>query len=336
MTMAEFVQIMVRAAAILKPKRIAQLLFGWINGEPLYYSVKAVLSGVNVEQELALEEGIRITFLPKTYAELSACLPIGTIDFHGYVNLLGGIILSIDGQAGPALYFPSTDDLSQSRIQHTIARGKLSELSLDTFCDAMSLASNGSIRWKFRWHDFGELEEFNSGVLPGMSYSNVPDLVNRSRFSEENLKQARSIHLERYASGKSRPRLDTAIRRWVRSKRSNASMPDRFIDLRIALEALYLDSDAGEMRFRLATNGAWHLGVDFDERSDYYNTFRKAYDLASKAVHAGEVKFTREERDLLASAQVACRKGILKRLKEKNKPDWNELILGGSLLEDTT
>ena len=46
---------------------------------------------------------------------------------------------------------------------------------------------------------------------------------------------------------------------------------DRYIDLRIALEALYLEDfpderTTQEMRFRLALFGAWHLGDNFKER----------------------------------------------------------------------
>ena len=335
---AEFARILVRAAAILGAKRVAQMLFGWIAGEPLHYRTKMLLTGVAIDDQLALEEGICITPLPKSSAELSAFVPSSLVTFprQSFDSFLGGVMLSIDGKAEPVLYLPSTNDLSSENMQHTWARGKLPGLSLNTFCEAMSLACNGCVRWKFSWRDFGELEEFNSGVLPGMSYTDVPEFGTRTHLPQESLEQARDIHLERHVDGKTNPRLDTAIRRWMGSKRSNASLSDRLIDLRIALEALYLDSDAGEMRFRLATNGAWHLGVDFVERRDYYKTLRGVYDLASKAVHASEVKFSKQERDLLTAGQDACRKGILKRLKEKNKPDWNELILGGSLLEDTT
>ena len=334
-TIAEFARILVRAAATLGAIRVAQLLFGWIEGEPFYYQTKMVLTGVGIEHPLVLEEGIRITTLPESSADLPAYLPAHSFPQHGFLSLLGGVMLSIDCKAEPAFYLPSTNGALSDKIQHTRVQGKLPGLSLDAFCEAMSLACNGCVRWKFSWRDFGELEEF-SPVFSGMSHTNVPEFGTRTHLPQESLEQARDIHLERYVGGKTNPRLDTAIGRWMGSKRFNASLSDRLIDLRIALEALYLDSDAGEMRFRLATNGAWHLGVDFAERRDYYKTLRGVYDLASKAVHAGVFTPTQEDQELLATAQDACRKGILKRLREKEKPDWNELILGGSQLEDTT
>ena len=75
-----------------------------------------------------------------------------------------------------------------------------------------------------------------------------------------------------------------------------AAMPDwrtNTSTLRLALELLYLKDFANEhsqeMRFRLSLFGAWHLGVSLDERRRIRRTLRDAYDMASKAVHLGEV-----------------------------------------------
>ena len=55
-----------------------------------------------------------------------------------------------------------------------------------------------------------------------------------------------------------------------RSKRSEARLEDGYIDLRIALEALYLkdfdDERSQEMRFRLPLFGAWHLAENLEKR----------------------------------------------------------------------
>ena len=114
----------------------------------------------------------------------------------------------------------------------------------------------------------------------------------------------------------------------MRSK-SRTNYPDQFIELRIALETLYLKGvDRGELGFRLSNYGAWHLGTGFEERQKYQKILNKAYGRGSRAVHTGEVKCSEEIRDLLYAAQDLCRKGILKRLEEGEEPNWNELILG--------
>ena len=130
------------------------------------------------------------------------------------------------------------------------------------------------------------------------------------------MEQARDIHVKRHVDGKTCPRLDTAISRWLKSKRFMEPLSDKLIELRIALEALYLEDESGENGFRLATYGAWHLGSNFEERRKYHKTFRKAYKSASRAVHAGTLKDAPE----IKIVQNFCREAILKRLQERQKP----------------
>lgn len=97
----------------------------------------------------------------------------------------------------------------------------------------------------------------------------------------------------------------------------------------MALEALYLNDVSGELKFRLATRGAWHLGRNLDERREYYDTLRRVYDLTSKAVHAGDIGLDAKTHRLLEAGQDMCRMGILLSLEETKQPHWTEMILGG-------
>ena len=120
--------------------------------------------------------------------------------------------------------------------------------------------------------------------------------------------------------------------RWANSKR-RVQPVDQLIELRIALEALYLPAgvSAGEYRFRIATHGAWHLGANVAERQLYYDVLKQAYDLTSGAIHAGKVDLKENESKLLVDAQNICREGIIKRLSQKAEPQWNSMILGSEL-----
>ena len=121
------------------------------------------------------------------------------------------------------------------------------------------------------------------------------------------------------------------ITRWIQSK-TDQLLPDRFIDLRIALESLYLkdflNEYSQEMRFRLPIFGAWHLGSDIGDRRWIRKRLRDAYDMASGAVHSGVVEYNVENRKLLSDAQDLCRRGILKLLRKGRPNDWGDLILG--------
>lgn len=125
----------------------------------------------------------------------------------------------------------------------------------------------------------------------------------------------------------------TAISWWMTSKDFGRPLADQFIDLRIALEALYLqdfqNGNSQEMRFRLALFGSWHLGVDFENRKRIRKSFRDAYDTASQAVHSGTLKPDAGEGQSLSQTQDLCRQGILKLLRDGPPRDWGDLVLGG-------
>ena len=156
----DFCNYLIVGAAILEPKRIARYLCEWTAGKPLYYQTTALIVGATIDQPLALHTGIRITKLPMSSNELPNSLPsFGSVASDTY---LGGVILSVDCEAAPALYKPKENQAKGWRfgeiIQHTWA---LKESSLDKFCESLSLSCNGCIRYKQVWRDYGELTSFS-------------------------------------------------------------------------------------------------------------------------------------------------------------------------------
>ena len=125
-------------------------------------------------------------------------------------------------------------------------------------------------------------------------------------------------------------KLRIAVDRWKRSMRPYTPVADRYIDLRIALETLYLkdflNENSAEMRFRLSLFGAWHLGKTLEKHREIRKVLRDAYDKASGAVHGGEV--SDDGSSTLPRAQKLCRQGILKLLQEAPPDDWGDMILG--------
>ncbi len=141
------------------------------------------------------------------------------------------------------------------------------------------------------------------------------------------MNEALKIQLARYGHGQPRENLELAVRRWVRSKRAGSDL-DKLIELRIALEALYEIGGLNEKAFRISMYGAWHLGKDFDERLQFRETLRKAYDDSSRAVHGGKLKHAKKDPNLVGAAQDICRNAILRRLGESESPKWEEVALG--------
>lgn len=330
-SVTDFARELVNAGATLGPQDAVKMLVGWINGQPLCYQTKGLLTGVYVDEPLVLKGGLRIEQLPKRSSEI---LPfrhappsmIGSDDSH--VELTGSTLLSVDCEALPAFYRPSGSGIAWETVQRSRKVSEVAGFSIDTFCEALSLACNHSIRCRNSWGFYGDLRQFNRIVSWGRGIAYVPHQWQQARLSRKELSHARKLLALINARNTARRGLRMAIHRWINSKSEETPFVDRFIEIRIALEALYLKERFGEMRFRLATNGAWHLGSNPQERREYYDLLRTAYDRSSKAVHAADIEDTEANRKLLARTQDVCRRGILKCLSEIAEPNWDDLILG--------
>ena len=327
-TVIQFAENLLKPATLLGAGRVSELIIGWVNGEPLRFQQKVLLEGLNVEQTLTLAEGVAISKLPSSGAELPSSLP--NYPDAAPLRYLGGVVLSLDCETRPALYLPPHSDQEArfgERGTSTItASGILAHVNVDAFCQSLSLASNHYVDWESMWTDLGDLQLFSQTPGGGGSYRTLAR-HSRVEFTQELLEVARDIYGKRYQPTKPKRGLDTAIRRWIGSKR-RSSYVDQLIELRIALEALYLKNAAGEKQYRLATYGAWHLGNGFSERREVFRAIRKTYREASNALHAETVKPTNEHRETLRSAQDICRDGILRRLCETQEPEWDDLALG--------
>ena len=138
-----------------------------------------------------------------------------------------------------------------------------------------------------------------------------------------------TLHALRCADERTR----LAVSRWKMAKNHHRSLRDRFIDLRIALESLFLPQQPDqELKFRLAVSGAWFVGQDAADRRRVWDTLRTAYDLSSTAVHGGDMK-KRKTKDkssnaVLLDGLAVCRRGITRVLNDGQINDWTELFLG--------
>ena len=221
-------------------------------------------------------------------------------------------------------------------------------------CEALSLESNSFVDTAFCWNDYQELWAFSlsnyslamfpnnarvrerprpTGLRTDMS-TGVTTLLPKGEKLTLDTKESQ-FHLTLGGlRNRNAKRIRVAVERWIMSKDYEKKLVDKFIDLRTALESLYLqdflNEQSQEMRFRLALFGAWHLGVDFEDRKAIRKKLRDAYDTASGAVHGGDLKDTPEIQELLSAAQDICRRGILKMLSEgyPSQEHWGGLILG--------
>lgn len=342
---SDFAEGLIRGAAVLGPDRASELLCNWIEGKPLLYRTSALLVGITVEQELDLGNGVRVTPPPMSSDALPVSLPRDSST--SVIDYLGRVVLSINSTVCPVLS-QVQDSQNPGESPHDLSGPD--GLSLHTLYEALSLISGNFVHSKLNWNDYAEVSAFSSinqsnswrsgpffydkrtpmgwstdhstGVTTLTDIDEVPSL------SLKDLKKAWKIHGVLDSRKRSDRRFRTAVSRWIRSTRPDLEEIDQFIDLRIALEALYLDSDYGELTFRLAIRGAWHLGSDLSERKEIQEVLKKFYGVASKIAHGGEINEKKGDLEWLKQARNVCRRGILKVIEQKKPPDWDELILG--------
>ena len=337
-SLPEFASALVQAAAVIGVEEAIRLLADWARGEPVRIHLSTALNNLFISASLSPRDDIQVVPLALTTTQLPR-LPVKS---RAAKNYLGLTLLRLQISASPALFRPNSEG-HENTVQSQSADG----INLDLVCESLSLEANRHVGRSLVWLDYPNAAAFCFEIrgawsqgedrLKPMPWKNLQNLgtgavtitpaddVCRQRLDLDQLRHV----LE--ALGRADKKLRIAVDRWRRSKLPYVRPEDAYIDLRIALELLYLKDFANErsqeMRFRLALFGAWHLSANLDERRSIRKTLRDAYDMASKAVHVGEVAGN-EHANLLPDAQNLCRRGIYKLLLEGQPQDWGDLILG--------
>ena len=341
-----FARALVKGSALVGSEYIASLVMGWAEGEPIRYRTCAILNGIVIDEPLAIGKGVQIIVLPTSTSELAkhlASLPSTSLGEHS-----GRTMVMIDSSESPSLFRPGG-----SRQSGGVQAPTHPQSTVEIVCRALSLLSDTYVDAEACWNDYLELRDWLP-ISVGLTWSLSSGVPRGQRQNDRFLRkdhqtgmvtvsaegrpywEYREAELTGVLNALAEPqfrKLGTATSRWMKSKNPSDGLVDQFVDLRMAIESLYLqdftNEQSQEMRFRLALFGAWFLGTNFQDRKLIRKTLRDAYDRASGAVHTGEIEPNTENRELLADAQELCRRGILRMLKEGFPLDWGDLVLGG-------
>ena len=170
---------------------------------------------------------------------------------------------------------------------------ELPNFDIHQFCEALSLATDGPIACMAEWTHVDPDAIF----IPQWPYTGAERLypfAPRPRGSVKatasSVKEAVSLYeaLQSPSTGSTQV-LEVPIQRWIKSK-TDQLLPDSFIDLRIALESLYLKDFLNEHSQEMRSDSLiWGLapGIgDWGQEMDR-KRLRDAYDVASGSVHSG-------------------------------------------------
>ena len=335
----DFARALVQAAAVMGVQSATDAVAAWCQGQAVEVRMATVLTGLLLSKTVELRDGVELVPLGLSTAELPR-LPMFQGDRAD--DYLGLTLAKLKMSTSPALFRPCNDHnerKARSRSKHGI--------NLELVRDGLSLVANRHVALSRKWLEYPGAWGF---CISGPNTTIGTDRP-RPREWKEGISSAEATVIKlhddvtpdpvdprevdstiRALQGAGR-KLRIAVDRWRRSMVEHANLEDRYIDLRVALEAIYLkdfvNERSQEMRFRLALFGAWHLGADLQDRRSIRKALRDAYDTASKAVHEGELPQT--ARPTLPEAQDLCRRGILRLLLEGPPDDWGDLVLGAEL-----
>lgn len=322
----------IRCAALGQPARATNLLFGCIEGKPIRCTEVMVLHGVCQNQErFDLEPNIRFVRQSLLDTGLSDMIPDEIVlkvvqgSDAGTLGpwMLGATMLCIDFEAPPPLRLPKNLETPTVYLNKRVSL----EPPTSQLIQALSLACDESVDVINRWISFDHELASLTGCY-NQHYSSRPyGDRGHLRLTHDLIDRTGDLWGKLRGPASSRT-LQLAVQRWMKSKAIFDPL-DRSIDVRVALEALFCPGERNaELSLRLALRGAWYLGNDGTERMHYFDTLRKAYQMGSRAVHAGVIN---EEdpavRQLLSDSRNLCRDAILKRLDEGAEPDWTALVL---------
>ena len=262
-----FADALVQAAAIAGIQETTQLLADWVGGKPVMFYECTVLNDVHLDAAVAPSEELQLVPLGLTTTELPR-LPIsrGT----SLSDYLGLTLLKLPRSAAPALFRPGRE-----RTEQVVRSDSAGRIALNHACEALSLLANCHISPSVVWHDYPDAAPFCLGLRESWSYGGSRPRPMKWKELKEGLvnnevtltpaDDARFQHLDRdklrrvlQALAGADKKLRIAIDRWRLSMpgQQNLRLVDQYVDLRIALEALFL-KDSGnargqEMRFRLS------------------------------------------------------------------------------------
>ena len=323
-----FVVRLIKAISILGANRVIELLSDWLDGNDLKFKQYFFIHGISVKKVLKVSESIEITpfTLYQQYIK----------DLFGLREFPRGALCSIERTEGNPIFklILNVFNLGDSKAS------RLNVNDVSVLCDMLSLETGYRMNAITTWSEPGDIQAFcdtqlsekhilnDAGVFFEIENSDISEILT-NKDVQLALKLQQSVKDFKH----NQDNLKTAISRWRESMRWSVGIWDQAVNLRISLEALYLNDikNSGEFGYRLSSRSAWHLGLKSGEREKLFDDTRKFYSLASKAVHANNLKMTLHDVDLIDRAREICRSGIIKTIKDNKVYDWSKLVLGSRL-----
>ena len=136
-------------------------------------------------------------------------------------------------------------------------------------------------------------------MFSGIHFSSLPNenyILNDKSILEKKDFNPYIMFWKKYnESIKKNPWLDLAQRRLLKMS-YKVGNEDRFVDIMIIFEILFLTEGNAELKYRLSVRAALLLGKNYGEKKYIYELFKLSYDIRSDIVHTGFVSTKKENK----------------------------------------
>ena len=332
MTVSEFSLDLVRASVMIGADRVAHYVDSWSNNSPIQLTRYIALTGMTYEEHLCVDNTIPIIGPVFSSTDRGIVHPSLLRDspfrrakpmYKGFktVSIQSCPLMAIPVSINPSFFHPE-GERSEHRIDGLSVRWFRSE----DYLQILSLVCNGIIQELAEWSIYGPADAIFSR-RSDTSYVKGREIPETTSVSQNEINEAFDI----YKSMPDKPSygrlVNVPLYRWLKSKESNRPLVDRFIDLRVALDSLYVRERAqGEITLRMASAGAMHIGGSAKEKRKTFDRLKKAYGTASGGIHTGVVRETEENKKVLRKAQQICRQSIIKEFHGQEVSPWRQLV----------
>ena len=327
-------QNLTRAAIVDGPENAAREFYSSIARGYFLFQTYYLLTGIKVEEEVRVLDGISLIPLPNSTVDLPSHLPdIFDVSAGEFVSKT---LLKVDVSVPLTLHKPADDYVpvwgSGQHFRTVVHSAEVEDFCPQRFFQALTIVGEQPIQDSIMWRHFSDDEIFDLRRVTGFSFfsPSALSITATTDFSEAQVRQA--IDLYHKVVGLSQDVLDhleIPIDRWKKSKTQQGYV-DKMIDLGIAFESFLLRGISQEVTFRFSLRGSLYLEEGIEARRRLKRELQAIYDCRSRAVHEGTLpdKVTVNGENVpmgqfIDRSQNLFKRCLLKVIESHQLPDWS-------------
>ena len=331
---------LLKAAIVGTPQTAARAFYEEVSWGYLPYEEYFLLTGLKVDNEVEVFDGISLVPLSNNGNQLPGYLPL--LFGRDPTEFLSKTLLKVDMSVSPVLHKPEQDYTFQSspdkHFKIMVRSVQQPNFHPGKFFQALTLVGGYPVLSAMRWTHMSDEHIFDLRISPGSGYSSSLRGGSSTTLSEDQIRDGAALYNKIIGLPQEvEDSLRIPIDRWMNSM-THQGYVDKMIDLGIAMESFYLRGFSEQLTFRFRLRAALHLGKSLEKRKCLIKEFRQIYEFRSRAVHEGtlpeHVNVDGENipmRQYIERSQELFKGSLMKVIDSGALPDWESIELGADV-----